>query len=170
MGLKKIVRAIFPSHILPKANIGLRNMDFHQFLCSKTLIHSKKSKKVFMHWVWRKSLQPFLRYSLLVSCPVHPTPLSVFRFSAKPGNNIYLFIWYFVSNLVFLSLFVLEIWNSKYFHHNHTQWHTRTYAPTYFQKTLFWTLWTIENIKLKWKLDFENFDRIQYFHYLTVVG
>ena len=49
-----------------------------------------------IYFSWRKPLQPFLRYPLLVSFPVCPIPLPAFWISFKPGNIIYALVWYCV--------------------------------------------------------------------------
>ena len=93
--LKKIVQAFFTSHSLP---VWLPNLVLNHFFCSKRQINSEKKKKEHVkkcfYWIWRKSFEPFSRYSLPVSFLVRPTPLPIFRISSKPRNIIYTLIWY----------------------------------------------------------------------------
>ena len=78
---KKIFRAVVSKHALRRAKIWLPNSDFHEFFCTEQLIHSKKTcKKVFTYRVWRKSLDPFFSFSLLVSFSVCPTYVRIFDF------------------------------------------------------------------------------------------
>ena len=79
-----------------KFKIGLPNLDFHEFFYGNRLIHFEKHvKRCFYIGFWRKSFEPFLRYSHPVSLLVCPTPLLVFRFSPKPDNIIYAHVWYY---------------------------------------------------------------------------
>ena len=105
--LKKSIMAVFyREKPLPKPKIRLSKLDFHHIIWSKRLIHSKKTRrKLFVYRVWRKSLKPFLRYLLLVSCPVIIIPLPIFRFSPKHGKIMYTLIWYCVKFDV--SIFII---------------------------------------------------------------
>ena len=67
------------------------------------------------------------------------------------------YLYIYLVNLAFLFLLILEIQSVEYL--LYSQIHT--YAKTNFQKLLFWTQETKH---------VENFHRIQYFHYLMVIG
>ena len=71
---KKSFDNFFSRHELPKAKIWLKNSTFINFSVANTC------KRMFMYWIWWKSLEPFLSYSLLVSFSVGPTPFPVLRF------------------------------------------------------------------------------------------
>ena len=58
------------------------------FLRKSTNTFENTSKREFIHRVWRKSLEPFLRYALTVPLPVPFVQLPVFRFSSKPRKLV----------------------------------------------------------------------------------
>ena len=114
----------------------------------------KTCKKVFTYQVWRKSFEPFLRYTLLVSFWIWSAPLLVLWFSPKPKNNIYTFIWYVVKNWCF---YLYYFWryialNVPHAPYAHIHMHVTNYKNHFFE--------------LK---ESQNFDWKQYLYYLTVV-
>ena len=85
---------------------------------------------MFIFQVWRKLLEPFSKYSLLVPFPFCPITLPFFRFSPKPGNYPILCIKFGVS--VFISFGDVKCCIFP------TQSHTYTHMHQ-FSKTIFCT-------------------------------
>ena len=53
--LKKIIQVNVSRHVLPKLKIVLKNLDFHDFSCSKWLIYSERHAKICLYITFKEN-------------------------------------------------------------------------------------------------------------------
>ena len=103
--LKKIVQIVFSRRALTKNKIGLPNQNFHQFFCSKRLIHSiKRVKRCLCIEFEENRLRLFERITSGLTCG-SPYPTSNFSIFAKTWKY-YLYIYLILCITLGISLFI----------------------------------------------------------------